>query len=337
MQQLVMKRAGELGWQEVAPPTLNSPQAAIVRPIAVGVCDFDRALVQGRIHLPGPVALGHEIVAEVIETGADVASVSVGMQVVLPLHISCGTCGECGHGRTNCCSSRPLLANYGLGPAGGDWGGGMSDRLLVPFADGMLVPVPAGVSAIDCAAVGCNLVDTYRTIAPFLANYDRPSVLVLSGVAINMSLYAIAAAKALGVEDLILASDTPQHRAWAEQMGARALAYADLGDRSFSILSDNSGSPAMLTEGLKHVAPGGVCTTTTPYFQGFEMPVHTLFAKNITYFTGQPHARALMDQVLERIDKGLIGTTRIPHEVLPWERALEAFGRGEKKRIFVRS
>ena len=51
----------------------------------------------------------------------------------------------------------------------GDWGGGMSDFLCVPYADAMAVPVPAGLTATDCAAIGCNLVDLHRSIAPYAA------------------------------------------------------------------------------------------------------------------------------------------------------------------------
>jgi hypothetical protein len=35
-----------------------------------------------------------------------------------------------------------MFSAYGFGSAMGSWGGAVSDQLLVPFADAMLLPVP---------------------------------------------------------------------------------------------------------------------------------------------------------------------------------------------------
>lgn len=91
MRQLTLVDDGKAVWTDVQAPVLAGPGAAIVRPVAVAVCDFDRALVSGRYTaLPYPIALGHEIVAEVVEVGTDVRTIAPGMSVILPLHISCG-------------------------------------------------------------------------------------------------------------------------------------------------------------------------------------------------------------------------------------------------------
>jgi alcohol dehydrogenase len=130
MRALILIGPGQLEWREFPPPELAGPQAALVRPVAVGVCDFDRALVAGLITtLPHPIAVGHEIVAEVVEIGDRVRSVAPGDRVIVPLQVSCGACDACAAALTNSCRSMPTLSNYGLGAAGGDWGGGMSDLL----------------------------------------------------------------------------------------------------------------------------------------------------------------------------------------------------------------
>ncbi|WP_422279413.1 alcohol dehydrogenase catalytic domain-containing protein [Bradyrhizobium sp.] len=110
--------ARKLEWRHVPDPVISGPKAALVRPVAVGVCDFDRGLVSGRYAaLPYPIPLGHEVVAEVIAVGCEVRDIQPGMQVVLPLHISCGSCASCNLGHTNSCTSRSPLSNYGLGRA----------------------------------------------------------------------------------------------------------------------------------------------------------------------------------------------------------------------------
>ena len=110
MKQLVLAAPKRLEWHEVPTPQLADAGAALVRPIAVAVCDFDRALVSGTLtSLPYPIAVGHEIVAEVVELGTEVRCVERGDRVIVPLQVSCGRCACCGAGRTNSCSSRPAL------------------------------------------------------------------------------------------------------------------------------------------------------------------------------------------------------------------------------------
>ncbi|WP_294120977.1 alcohol dehydrogenase catalytic domain-containing protein [Sphingomonas sp.] len=336
MRQLTLTDIGSVAWVEVAEPVLTGDGAAIVRPVAVAVCDFDRGLVSGRYTaLPYPIALGHEMVAEVVEVGSQVRTIAPGMQIVLPLHIFCGACASCGSGLTNSCLSRPPLSNYGLGSRGGDWGGGMSDLLAVPYADAMAVPLPPGLDKVACAAVGCNMVDLYRTIAPYLAGRPDAEVLIVGGHAHNMALYGVAVARALGVSSVSFMDDHPERLAAAEQLGARPV---QLGDRSrlYPIVVDCSGDTERVALALSLVGPDGVCTPVWPYVGSADLPIGAMFLRNATLVTGQPHARALMEPVLDLMQRTGLSSLFIPVEVLRWGEAPEKFGAGEVKRIFVR-
>lgn len=336
MRQLTLTNPGVVSWIDVPDAELTSTGAAIVRPVAVAVCDFDRGLVSGRYRaLPYPIALGHEIVAEVAEVGDDVQTIAPGMLVALPLHISCGACPKCGAGFTNSCRSRPPLSNYGLGARGGDWGGGMSDLLAVPYADAMAVPLPKGLDKIACAAVGCNLVDLYRTIAPYREGNDDRELLIVGGHAHNMALYGVAMARKLGVRSVSFMDDSSSRLAAAEALGARPVQLDDKG-RLYPIVVDCSGDPERLALALSLVAPDGVCTPVWPYAGAANLPVGAMFLRNATLVTGQPHARALMGTVLDLMQRSGLRSTSIPVEVVPWEDAPNKFGVGEIKRIFVR-
>lgn len=336
MRQLTLEDKGILAWREVPEPTLTSPMAALVRPVAVGVCDFDRGLVSGRYTaLPYPIAVGHEIVAEVVEVGTEVRTAKPGALVILPLHISCGSCPKCGAGLTNSCTSRPPLSNYGLGARGGDWGGGMSDLLVVPFADGMAVPMPAGLDKVQCAAVGCNLVDLYRTLAPYVEANSDPEVLIIGGHAHNMALYGVALARALGVRRISFMDDDIVRTAAATAAGAVPMNSSER-NRLFPIVIDCSGDVEGLARALSFVGPDGVCTPVWPYVGQAELPIGAMFLRNATLVTGQPHARALLEPVLDLMQRSELSSTSIPVEILPWEEAPEKFGFGEVKRIFVR-
>ena len=336
MQQLTLVGPRTLEWQEVAEPPPPSALQAIVQPVAVGVCDFDRSLVSGRYAaLPMPIAVGHEIVARVVSVGAEVRSIAPGMLVVLPLHINCGACPACSGGRTNSCSSRPPLSNYGLGARAGNWGGGMSDLLAVPFADAMAVPLPEGLSAIGCAAIGCNLVDLYRTLAPYCDRQTDARVLIVGGHAHNMALYGIVMAKALGFARIDFMDDDPQWLAAAQALGAEPV---ELGAKArlYPVVVDCSGDADRLALALALTGPDGVCTPVWPYTGSMPLPVGAMFMRNATLVTGQPHARALMQPVLQLMQERHFDSRSIPVEVLPWQSADTAFGFGEVKRIFVR-
>src|SRR3954451_18163564 len=129
MRELTFVRSGRLEWRERPEPTVAEPTDAVVRPFVASRCDGDvlpihrpvsRALqaglgvglvdpvvasIVGSVPFQGPFAIGHECVAEVTETAADVTGVAVGALVVVPWAVSCGTCRECTLGLTAKCST----------------------------------------------------------------------------------------------------------------------------------------------------------------------------------------------------------------------------------------
>src|SRR5919202_2403340 len=146
MRQLTYLGARELAWRDVPEPALEGDGEALVEPLFVASCDLDAMLVAGVTPYPAPIAMGHETVARVVDVGDAVRSFSVGDLVSVPFQVSCGECGRCRAGRTGNCENVPFLSMYGFGAAGGDWGGALSDLMRVPYAEHMLVPVPAGVA-----------------------------------------------------------------------------------------------------------------------------------------------------------------------------------------------
>lgn len=342
MRQLTLLAGGQVQWQQTPDPVLPGPQAALVRPLVVSVCDFDRALVAGRYPetvLPPPIVLGHEIVAEVVAVGAEVTMVAPGDRVILPLQVSCGRCDPCQAGRSNSCQAVGRVSNYGLGASGGGYGGGMSDLLIVPYAEAMLVTVPAALSPTEMVAVGCNLVDVYRCLAPLTAA-PGADVLVMGGFGASFGLYVVAMAQVLGAGSVDYAAEDPDQLARAEAIGARPLRL-DLGERwrkgGYALVCDVSLDPRHLALSAAACAPDGVVIVPWIYPDpGTPLPLGAMFTNNVTLVTGQPHARGLIDPVVELISTGSITSTTIPTEVLDWEQADACYGRGTTKRIFVR-
>ena len=139
-------------------------------------------MATGRFPFPLPIPMGHEFVAEIVDTGSMVRDHVVGDIVVVPFQTCCGSCESCRAGLTANCDLVPPRSQFGFGAAGGDWGCGFADLVRVPFADAMLVPVPTGVSPIALAAAGDNLADGYRCVADHLERVPGGTVPVLGGI-----------------------------------------------------------------------------------------------------------------------------------------------------------
>src|SRR5258708_4885240 len=114
MRQLTWHGPGMLEWEEVPAPEIGAAGDALVGPVAVTLCDLDRPIVTGAYALPGPIALGHEFVAEVLDIGPAVAGFAPGDLVVVPFEISCGACATCRRGLTANCLSVPARSMLGV-------------------------------------------------------------------------------------------------------------------------------------------------------------------------------------------------------------------------------
>jgi alcohol dehydrogenase len=337
MQQLQMSGVGRVDWISTESPRLSSPDAALVQPIAAATCDFDHLLVAGAVPSVAPFALGHECVARVLAVGEHVRTLTLGDTVIVPFQIACGSCETCKRGRTSSCERVPWLSCYGLGAPAGAWGGVVSDQLLVPFADAMLVRLPAGVSAIDAAAVSCNVTDAYRCVAPLGASVPGSRVFVASGAFRNIALYSVVIARALGATVDFYDRDASV-RERAAKLGARVFeSSAEVEEGAYAITIDASMDSALLALALQATAPAGTCTASTMYAgEPAPLPLFTMFQRCLTFRTGQPDVRTDMLPVLELLASGRLDLSPVTDAVVDWHEAPAAFRRGHGKVICVR-
>jgi alcohol dehydrogenase len=166
MRQLNYIEARTLAWHDVPAPSLPSARGALVRPLVVSTCDMDGVVISGAAPFNGPLPVGHEGVAEVVEVGDAVSQLTPGDRVIVPWKISCGECEKCRAGLTAHCTSVPREAAYSWGPTAREWGGFLADLVAVPWAEHMLCPLPAGVDPIAASGLSDNVTDARRAIAP---------------------------------------------------------------------------------------------------------------------------------------------------------------------------
>ena len=322
--------------------TVTTPRQALVRPLLVACCDLDVAVARGAAPLPPGYAVGHEGLAEVVAVGDDVSGVQVGDRVVVPFQISCGDCRECRRGVTGSCGSVPLMAMYGLGPlAGLDGGGFMSDLVLVPYADAMLIPVPADVDPVAVASLSDNIPDGWRTIGPFsaeLAALDPADRRVLVIGRQSIGLYAAAFAAALGCHvDYV---DTNSHRlATAEKLGAvvHDVAKPDKSWEPYPVTVHTSADASLLAATLRATWPDGVCTDTGIYYQpAVEMPLLPMYTRGVRFVTGRVSARAVIPEILKLLSTGC-DLSPVVERVVEWDDAPSVWPTMDSKTVFSRA
>lgn len=338
MRQLTYVEPGKLQWRDVPEPTIDAPGQAIVRPLAVATCDLDAGLVRGRAPVPGPFAFGHEVVAEVVAVGAGVRTARPGDRVVVPFQITCGACDACRRGHGAVCSGvEPRRAMYGLGAiARKDWGGAMSDRMLVPYADAMLVPLPPGIDPAAVASCSDNIADAWRTIVPPLEQRPGASVLIVGGGAPSIGLYAVAIARAVGAEVHYIDAE-PHRAALARELGAEVVEGPPPNRHGRHLVTvDASAAKDGLHCAIASTAGEGICTSVGIYWGGeVGLPLFQMYSNNITFVTGRVSSRAVIPRVLDLVVSGRLHPERVTTAVVGWSKALDALARPFTKLVMV--
>ncbi len=342
MRQLTFAEAGRYAWCEAPDPEITESGHALVRPLLVACCDLDVAVAHGQAPLPPGYAVGHEGLAEVVAVGDGVSSVRVGDRVVVPFQISCGTCAQCRRGATGSCGSVPLMAMYGLGPLAGLNGGGfMSDLVLVPYADAMLIGVPEAVPPIAIASLSDNIPDGWRTVGPYaaeLAALDPADRRVLVVGRQSIGLYAAAFAAALGAHVDYVDTDA-QRLAAAEKLGAvvHDRVKPDKSWDPYPVTAHTSADPSLLAATLHATWPDGVCTDTGIYYQPkVEMPLLPMYTRGVRFVTGRVNARAAIPPVLELLADGCDLLPAVDR-VVSWEDAPSEWPTMTGKTVFTRA
>jgi len=339
MQQLTFIRPRVIEWREAPAPKIVAPRQAIVAPLAATTCDLDRSLIKGRTPYAGPIALGHEFVAEVVEVGDGVRDFVPGDTVCVPAQISCGECDRCRSGSTAFCRSVAPNSMYGLGAIAGDWGGGFSDLVRVPFADAMLVRLPVGVRPETVAAASDNLTNAYEVVVPLLERNPGASV-VVAGVG-STGFYAVQMAKAIGASRVDYLDHDRARLALAATLGATPIDLASVRsngrlDRQYDIAVDARGEPIDLAMLLSSLAPRGTCISVSMYFEAATVPLLTMLLRGARLELTPTNVRAHLDDVLALIAAHRIAPERVTTEVRPWSELPDALADASMKPVFVR-
>lgn len=190
MLQAVMNKPGEIVFQDVD-VSAAGPDQIKVKMKRIGVCGSDIHVYHGKHpYTSYPVVQGHEVSAEVVETGSEVTDFKIGDKVTIQPQVVCGKCYPCTHGMYNACEELKVMGFQTTGMA--------SEYFVTEAAKALKLPDNMSYdegAMIEPLAVAVHAVRRYGDIT-------GKKVLVLGGGPIG-NLVA-QTAKAMGAEKVLL-------------------------------------------------------------------------------------------------------------------------------------
>ena len=308
-------------------PVVAAPTDAVVRVVLGCVCGSDLWYYRGESpHALGPI--GHEFIGVVEQVGAEVRGVAEGELVIAPFKFSDGTCANCRAGWTSNC-----VAGGPFGTDGVD--GGQGEAVRVPFADGTLVRIPGSGHSDEALRSLLTLSDVMATghHAAVSAGVRPGSVVAVVGDG-AVGLCAVIGARRLSAARIIALSRNPARQALARSFGATDI-IAERGDAATEAvleLTDGVGVDAAVecvgtaqsfATAFAVARPGStVGFVGVPH--GVEVPIDTMFARNIGLRGGSAPMRRYIPELLNDVLEGRIH----PGRVFDFETNLDGIAEG---------
>jgi threonine dehydrogenase-like Zn-dependent dehydrogenase len=217
----------------------------------------------------------------------------------------------------------------------------VADEVRVPFADHMLVPVPADVPPLRIAAASDNLADAWRSVVVPLRDRPGGSVLVIGGGAKSIGLYAVGLAVAHGAAVVHYVDDDPVRRRIAEAFGADAFPARRRRRRTtplgYDIVVEASSRAAGLRRAIRSLARGGVCTAVGYYLAtGTRLPLMHMYATDATLRIGVSHARAVLPDLLAFVARTGYPAEQVTTLTADWDDAPTAYAARTTKLVLQR-
>lgn len=325
MRHVVFIAPGKLQWRETADACLLGPDEAIVRPVVIGRCDLDRLYLAGRMPLAEGEPIGHEIIGEIIDLGERAGrSFDIGQRVIVAAQISCGQCAPCKRGATSRCSSVPFGASYGMGRAG-NFGGALAERIRVPYAAAMLVPLPPALDPASAIGLADMATDAWRAVGPALAVRPSGRVLVTGGPCPVISLYAAGLAVCMGAGEVDYVDPDPARQQIARAYGAAAFGAVAQTTGSYDVVVDGASDASTLVDAVNRCAPDAIVTSIAPPFTPPALPMLAMYHKGITWRIARPDCRAGHDHAIAACLQRGFRPERVGPKLFRFDDAIEAW------------
>ncbi|MBY0175778.1 zinc-dependent alcohol dehydrogenase [Curtobacterium herbarum] len=343
-------------------PRIEHPNDAVIRVERAAICGSDLHLYHGM--MPDTRVghtFGHEFIGVVEQLGSSVETLSVGDRVMVPFHISCGTCWFCARGLfTNCHNVNPNATAvggiFGYSHTTGGYDGGQAERVRVPFADVGPQVIPDWLDPEDALLMTDALGTGY--FGAQLASIREGDTVVVLGAG-PVGLFAAKSAWFMGAGRVIVVDQLEYRLQKAREFAhAETINYAEIDDVVLEIkkqtdflgadsvidavgaeadgnflmhvssakLKMQGGSPVALNWAIDGVRKGGTVSAMGAYG-----PIPSLVKfgdamnKGVTIHMNQAPVKRQWPRLLEHIQAGHLKPSDVITHRIPLEHIGEAY------------
>lgn len=306
MRGLVFDGPGEIRFTEDLPePVIEAPTDVIVDVSLAGLCGSDLHPFEGREPCASGVIPGHEAVGVVSATGPSVETVAIGDRVIVPFTTSCGHCDRCAAALSSRCRSSRLFGWGDPTRSTSPLHGAQAERLRVPFADGTLVAVPEGIDDPTALLLADNFPTAFHAVTRTDWTEGPMAIIGLGAV----GLCAVAAARSMGVPEILAIDPIETRRLAATHLGASA-STPDEASGSYPAVIEAAGPrPAQQLAATLAAVGGTISIIAVQTAESFGIDPVTVYDKNLTVRSGRAPVRSLLAGVLSQISAGSL---RVP-------------------------
>ena len=314
---LVYYGPGKRAWEEVPDPAVIDPEDAVVKVDAFTICGTDLHILRGDVpEVQSGRVLGHEAVGTVTSVGPGVRSVQPGDRVLMSCISACGRCRFCREGR------------YGQCQGGGGWvlghliDGVQAEAVRIPFADGSVHKLPAGVTD-EAALMLADILPTSYEVRALNGRVGPGDTVVIVGAG-PIGLAAIQSVGLYSPLHTIVVDPVESRRAAAAAFGADHVVSPDddvaglgaelTGGLGADVTLEAVGLPATFDMAVDLVRPGGHVANIGVHGKPTTLHLEDLWIKDVTITTGlvDTNSTPMLLSMLEagRLDAGRIVTHR---------------------------
>jgi threonine dehydrogenase-like Zn-dependent dehydrogenase len=341
MRATVIHGERDIRFEDVPDPVLSTGGDAIVRVVAACVCGSDLWPYRGIAPTDEPHRIGHEFVGIVEQVGPDVRRIAVGDFVIAPFYDCDFTCVNCRNGVSTSCLHGGWWGAHDR--MGGFADGAQGEYVRVPHADGSLVATPSRPDAalVPSLLTLADVMGTGHHAAVSAGVHEGSSVVVVGDGAVG--LCAVLASRRLGASRIIAMSRHPQRQELAGEFGATDV-IAERGDegvlRAQGMLDgigadcvlECVGTKESMDQAIRSTRPGGMVGYVGVPNGGPELPVRTLFGRNVGVNGGVAPVRNYIEELLPEVLYGTIDPGRVFDLELPLAEVAEAYAAMDERR-----
>jgi threonine dehydrogenase-like Zn-dependent dehydrogenase len=350
-------------------PKIEHPNDAILRVTRATICGSDLHLRSGFIpDTRVGMTFGHEFTGVVERVGPDVKNLQPGDRVMVPFHISCGTCFYCSRGLLTCCENTNPSASFVAGVFGyshltGGYDGGQAEFVRVPFADVGPIKIPSDMSDEDVLFL-TDVVPTGYHAAEMGSIKEGETVAVFGcgpiGLIAQRSAWLLGAGRVIGIDDVDYRLEFARSYSGSEIVDSSRVRdvvthLKDMTDgRGPDVCIDAvgleahgaplrtllgrdlklaAGSATVIDRAIHAVRNGGDVVLIGVYGPPWNaVPIGVAMNKALTLRMAQCHARRYMPHMLEHVRAGRINAKGLATHRVPLEEAPAAYEMFANKR-----